>query len=98
VSRPQPAGPAATAAAAGGGIGLGGALLVLFVGLKLAGIIDWSWWWVLSPVWIPLTACLLILLIGFGLWVAITGIEDRRPAGAARRQQHGPAHRWGRRG
>ena len=25
-------------------------LLVLFVGLKLTGNIDWSWWWVLSPV------------------------------------------------
>lgn len=34
-------------------------LLVLFVGLKLAGIISWSWWWVLSPIWMPL------LLIGF---------------------------------
>jgi len=34
-------------------------LLVLFVGLKLAGIIRWSWWWVLSPIWMPL------LLIGF---------------------------------
>ena len=29
-------------------------LLVLFVGLKLAGIISWSWWWVLSPIWMPL--------------------------------------------
>jgi hypothetical protein len=28
-------------------------LLVLFVGFKLSGIIDWSWWWVLSPLWIP---------------------------------------------
>lgn len=27
-------------------------LLLLFIGLKLAGVIDWSWWWVLSPVWI----------------------------------------------
>ena len=34
-------------------------LLVLFVGLKLAGVISWSWWWVLSPIWMPL------LLIGF---------------------------------
>ena len=34
-------------------------LLVLFVGLKLDGIIIWSWWWVLSPIWMPL------LLIGF---------------------------------
>ena len=28
-------------------------LTVLFIALKLCGIIDWSWWWVLSP--IPIT-------------------------------------------
>lgn len=28
-------------------------LLLLFIGLKLSGHIDWSWWWVLSPFWIP---------------------------------------------
>ncbi len=29
-------------------------LAVLFIGLKLGGIIDWSWWWVLSPIWGPI--------------------------------------------
>lgn len=29
-------------------------LLLEFVGLKLAGFIDWSWWWVFAPLWIPL--------------------------------------------
>jgi energy-coupling factor transporter transmembrane protein EcfT len=29
-------------------------LTVLFIGLKLAGAISWSWLWVLSPTWIPL--------------------------------------------
>ena len=32
---------------------LGDLLLVAFVVLKLCGVIDWSWWWVLSPAWIP---------------------------------------------
>ena len=27
-------------------------LLIIFVVLKLTGNIDWSWWWVLSPIWI----------------------------------------------
>lgn len=36
-----------------GGIGLCSLLTVLFVGLKLCDQIDWSWWWVLSPLWIP---------------------------------------------
>ena len=34
-----------------GGIGLVDVLLVVFIILKLAGVIDWSWWWVLSPLW-----------------------------------------------
>lgn len=40
---------------------------VLFVGLKLTNYIDWSWWWVLSPFWIPfallLLGCLIILIV-----------------------------------
>lgn len=38
----------------GGGVGLGGLLLVAFVVLKLTKVIDWSWWWVLSPALIPI--------------------------------------------
>ena len=48
-----------------GGIGFCGLLTILFVGLKLTGYISWSWWWVLSPMWIP--ACLYILLFGWKL-------------------------------
>jgi hypothetical protein len=29
-------------------------LFVIFLVLKLTGNIDWSWWWVTSPLWIPL--------------------------------------------
>lgn len=40
-------------------------LTVLFVGLKLTHYIDWSWWWILAPTWIPMVLIiLLILLIG----------------------------------
>ena len=34
------------------GIGFFGALAILFIGLKLGGLIDWSWWWVLAPIWL----------------------------------------------
>ena len=34
------------------GIGFVGMLTVLFVGLKLTETIGWSWWWILSPLWI----------------------------------------------
>ena len=39
-----------------------GLLGILFIGLKLAGVITWSWWWVLSPIWIPLVIGVLVSL------------------------------------
>ncbi len=38
-----------------GGIGFVGLLTILFIGLKLTGYISWSWWWVLSPIWLTVT-------------------------------------------
>jgi hypothetical protein len=45
------------------GIGFGGVLTVLFVGLKLTGYIDWSWWWVTSPITIPIALGFAIVFI-----------------------------------
>lgn len=44
------------------GVGFTGLLAVLFIGLKLTGYIAWSWWWVLSPIWI--SAGLAVVLLG----------------------------------
>ena len=38
-------------------------LLVAFIVLKLTHVIDWSWWWVLSPLWISVIIAILILAI-----------------------------------
>ena len=38
-------------------------LTILFIGLKLTGYIDWSWWWILSPIWITLIIVLAALLV-----------------------------------
>ena len=46
-----------------GGIGFFGLLTVLFIGLKLTEYIDWSWLWVLSPIWLPITCVIIIALI-----------------------------------
>lgn len=46
----------------GGGIGFCGMLAILFIGLKLTGHIAWSWWWVLSPLWIPFALAIVIVL------------------------------------
>jgi hypothetical protein len=45
------------------GISFTGALTILFIGLKLGNVIHWSWWWVLSPIWISLSIGLVILSI-----------------------------------
>lgn len=50
---------------ASGGISILGLLGVLFVGLKLGGIITWSWWYVTLPFWGGLALVLGILLVVF---------------------------------
>ena len=47
------------------GVGFGGLLTILFIGLKLGGIINWSWWWVLSPIWLPIAGLLFIAALLF---------------------------------
>ena len=47
------------------GIGFFGLLTVLFIGLKLTGYIDWSWFWVLSPLIFPFSLVALVLLLAF---------------------------------
>jgi hypothetical protein len=47
------------------GISLTTVLFLIFLILKLTGNIDWSWWWVTSPLWIPLALVLSIVGIGF---------------------------------
>ena len=44
-------------------------LFVVFLTLKLTGNIDWSWWWVTSPLWLPL-----VILIGFVTLIITVGI------------------------
>lgn len=48
------------------GLGFFDVLLIVFVVLKLVGVIEWSWWWVLSPIWIGV---LLVLVIYFVIWI-----------------------------
>ena len=51
------------------GIGFTGGLQLLFIALKLLGKISWSWFWVLSPIWISIS--FIILLITIALIVAV---------------------------
>ena len=45
------------------GIGLGTLLTIIFVVLKLVGVISWSWIWVLAPLWISFALGIIIFLI-----------------------------------
>ncbi len=60
-----------------GGLGLGAVLTVIFVVLKLCGLINWSWWWVLSPIWISLGLVLVCLLIVFIATLILSWIEKK---------------------
>lgn len=52
-----------------GGTSICTVLLLIFLVLKLTGTINWSWWWVLAPLWAPLAIVVFILII----WL-ITGL------------------------
>jgi hypothetical protein len=55
-----------------GGIGVLGTLFLVFLVLKLTGNIDWPWWWVTSPLWIPFALFLsLVVVISFFVFTAI---------------------------
>ena len=57
-----------------GGIGFFGLLTIVFIALKLTGYIAWSWWWVLSPIWIPVVIGLTIAVLAFLMALAV---QDR---------------------
>jgi len=46
----------------GGGMSAGGVLQLIFIVLKLTGVISWSWVWVLAPLWISFGIMALLLL------------------------------------
>ena len=57
-----------------GGISLSTILFVVFLVLKLTEVIDWSWWWVTAPLWIPLA---LILIICFFIIIGLVIVGNK---------------------
>lgn len=55
------------------GIGFTGTLGIVFIVLKLCGVIDWSWVWVLSPIWISAIVIAVLLIV----YVALKLASDR---------------------
>jgi len=52
------------------GISVPDILTIVFIVLKLTGTIDWSWWWVLCPLWIPLLVIVLVIILS--IYEAVT--------------------------
>lgn len=53
-----------------GSIGIGTLLFMVFLVLKLTNVIDWSWWWVTSPLWIPFSIVVLCVIIMMSIYFA----------------------------
>jgi energy-coupling factor transporter transmembrane protein EcfT len=47
----------------GGGVGICGVVGIVFIILKLCGLIHWSWIWVLSPFWLPVALVIFLIII-----------------------------------
>jgi predicted tellurium resistance membrane protein TerC len=61
-----------------GGIGFVGMLTILFIGLKLTNNIDWSWWWVISPIWISVSLFISFVVISLIVMVIVEARKDRK--------------------
>jgi len=61
-----------------GGIGFVGLLTIVFIVLKLTKYIDWSWWWVLSPIWISTIVFVAIALINLVIALIIASVSKMR--------------------
>lgn len=57
----------------GGVGGFLGLLTILFIALKLTGYIGWSWWWVLSPIWLPPIAIIIVAI----MIAAVVAVTDK---------------------
>ena len=64
-----------------GGCSIVGVLTVVFIALKVTGLIDWSWWWVLSPLWIYTLLLLSILFIAAVVIAVIEVLKDEKKKG-----------------
>lgn len=47
-------------------------LTIVFIVMKLTHHIEWSWWWVLAPLWIPVSIALFLVF----LWAVVKAYSD----------------------
>jgi hypothetical protein len=56
-----------------------GALFILFLGLRLTDNINWEWYWVAAPLWVPLTIALVVAMLGTLVYVIGTLGRGKKP-------------------
>lgn len=59
-----------------GGIGFSGLLTIVFIVLKLCGVISWKWIWVLAPMWISIAVVFLVVILFFFVYLLLP--ENKR--------------------
>lgn len=59
------------------GVSLSAVVFIVFLILKLTNVIDWSWWWVTSPLWISFGLALVASLIFAIVSLCIRGAHKR---------------------
>ena len=70
------------------GVGFLGLLGIAFIVLKPCQVIDWSWWWVLAPIWGPIAIG--IIFLPFYLWAKYKEAKDeleRKQSGKSKWQE-----------
>ncbi|RXZ77964.1 hypothetical protein EBB07_28300 [Paenibacillaceae bacterium] len=53
------------------GVGFTGMLAIVFIALKISGYILWSWWWVLSPIWINVLIVMLVMIFALAFSIGL---------------------------
>jgi hypothetical protein len=65
-----------------GGVGLDVVLFVVFLVLKLCNVIDWSWWWVTAPLWIPVAlfvaVCAVVFIVGVFIGIVRAIVKSKK--------------------
>lgn len=73
--------------ASSNGVSFTALLFIVFLVLKLTGVIDWSWWWVTAPLWGPLAFVVAGLVVFFLFKVVVSLPREFRRVRAARRRR-----------
>jgi hypothetical protein len=48
---------------------------LVFLVLKLTHYIDWNWWWIFAPLWIPIAVALVIIIIWAIILIITKGVR-----------------------